>query len=266
MIVMPMARFAAIVLHDPALQPGYRADAIFFLQVAVESDAVHDDQFRQGPAPDEGYIFDPFLNKHLPLNQQNALARAWLCLADATGDPKYLERVRKLARFFKNRIRTTPDGCYVWEYWPGLDGPGAGFEDVSHAAINADFMALCAQRKLVFNVADIVRLEKTLMIRVLAAPDTVFDTLSGADGKGKYPYAPFFWARLANHSVAARECLMAFARKGAVARTCSPAEAEGLAMLVASLPERPASAPTPTTRPLSRPASAPSTRPVGKKH
>lgn len=258
MIIAPMARFAGIVLRDPALQAGYRADAMFFLQVAVESDAVHDDQFRQGPAPDEGHLFDPFLNKHLPLNQQNALARAWLRLADSTGDPKYLDQAGKLARFLKNRIRTTPDGCYVWEYWPDLESAGTGFEDISHAGINVDFMVLCAQHRIVFDLADVVRIEKTLLTRVLPSPETVFDTLSGAGAKDRYPYAPFFWGRLAGQSLAVRERLIAFARRGAGERTCSPAEALGLSLLVASLPETSASAPA-----ASPAASRPATQPAG---
>ena len=263
MIIEPMARFAALVLKDATLKTGYRGDAVFFLQTAIECDAVHEDQFRQGPGPDEGYLFDLFLNKHLPLNQQNALARAWIWLADATGDGKYVDRTRLLARFFKNRIRTTGEGAYVWEYWPPLDGPGTKFEDISHAAVNADFMVLCAERGIVFNAADLVRLEKTFLTCVLIAPDKLADTLEGGSGTDKYRYAPFFWARLAGHSFAARERLVAFCRLGATDRTCSPSEALGLALLAGAFPPTLTTAPAgtqPATQPATRAATQPASR------
>ncbi|HSW43983.1 MAG TPA: hypothetical protein VLM89_00235 [Phycisphaerae bacterium] len=262
MIIEPMARFYPVVNSDPRLQASFRADAVAFLQVAIESDAVHDDEFRQGPGPDEGYLFGLFLNKHLPLNQQNALARAWLWLADATGDPKYLDKARRLAAFFKKRIRTTDDGAYVWEYWPPLDGAGDGFEDVSHAAINADFLVRCAERGIVFDAADVTRLEKTFLARVLPDPQTVSDTLAGADGTSRYRYAPFFWARLAQHNPVVRERLLAFCRFGAADRTCSPSEALGLAMLVRAVSQSQA-APESATQPAIQPTTQPNTAPAG---
>ncbi len=260
MIIEPMARFAAIVLKAPSLQPRYRGDALYFLQTAIESDAVHEDQFRPGPGPNEAYVYGLFLNKHLPLNQQNTLARAWLYLADATGDAKYLDRARKVAAFFRNRIRTEPDGAYVWEYWPPLDGAGVKFEDVSHAAINADYLARCAERGLVFGAADRVRLEKTLLTRVLVGANGVANTLAGGEASDRYPYAPFAWACLARDSVAVRERLMAYTRKAAAERTCSPVEAMGLATLVAAFPERSVASTAPSSRPVSQPASVPATR------
>lgn len=261
MIIEPMARFAAIVLKDPSWPSRYRSDALFFLQTAIESDAEHEDQFRPGPGLDEAHLYGLFLNKHLPLNQQNTLARAWLWLADGTGDAKYLDRTRRLATFFKNRIRTESDGAYTWEYWPPLEGAGVKFEDVSHAAINADFLVRCAERGLVFGVADRVRLEKTLLTRVLVGADGVANTLAGGEASDRYRYAPFGWARLARHSVTVRDRLMDFTRKAAADRTCSPVEAMGLAMLVAAFPERSATSTAPSSRPASQPASVPATGP-----
>ena len=47
-----------------------------------------------------------------PAYPARSILTSWW-LADATGDPKYLERARKLARFFKNRIRTERDQAGV---------------------------------------------------------------------------------------------------------------------------------------------------------
>ena len=67
----------------------------------------------------------------------------------------------------------------VWAYWPPLEGPGDGFEDISHATINVDFMVLCFEHGIVFTREDLARLENTLLKRVLLADDRVCDTMGG---------------------------------------------------------------------------------------
>ena len=162
MIVAPMARFAAIVRSDPALKERWGVDANRLLKIAEEAAAAHDGEFREGPGADEGHVYCPYLKKHLPLNMQNALARAWLAIDDATRTPKHRERVTRLARFLKNRLRPMEDGSYVWAYWPPLDGAADSFEDISHATINVDFMVLCFEHDIVFTRDDLARLEKTM--------------------------------------------------------------------------------------------------------
>lgn len=95
----------------------------------------------------------------LPFNQQNVWGSALVELHRATGDARFLNRANRLARTFRNEMRTTRDGRLVWEYWPRcvLEGwtPEDGvsentpsrtpavdpwFEDVFHAALDVDFM------------------------------------------------------------------------------------------------------------------------------
>lgn len=207
MIAAPMARFAAIVRRDPTLTDPWGKDADRVLTVAEEAVAAHDDEYREGPQPDEGYVYCPYLKKHLPLNMQNALAEAWLAIDDANKTPKYRERTTRLAQFLKNRLRPMADGSYVWAYWPPLEGAGDSFEDISHAAINVDFMVRCFEHNLVFQPEDLVRLEKTLVSRVLAADDQISDTVGGGEKFNTYRSAVLRWGRLGRHSDAVRDRL-----------------------------------------------------------
>jgi len=212
MIVAPMARFAAVVRTDPGLKVRWNPDADRLLQVAEEAVAVHDDEFREGPRAEEGYIYCLYLKKPVPLNMQNALARAWLAIDDATRTPKHRERVTQLARFLKNRLRPMEDGSYVWAYWPPLEGKSESFEDISHAAINIDFMVLCFEHGVVFTQEDIARLEKTLFTRVLLADDRINDTVGGGNEFNKYRSAVLRWGRLGRHFPGVRDRLMQFSR------------------------------------------------------
>jgi len=212
MIVAPMARFAAVVRNDLALKKRWGEDADRLLKMAEEAVAVHDDEFRAGPGADEGYIYCPYLKKHLPLNMQNALARAWLAIDDATKTPKHRERVTRLARFLKNRLRPMDDGSYVWAYWPPLNGAGDSFEDISHAAINVDFMVLCYEHSIVFTRDDLARLEKTLLQRVLVADDRISDTVGGGDKFNLYAASVLRWGRLGRHLPAVRARLLQVSR------------------------------------------------------
>lgn len=207
MIVAPMARFAAVVRSDPMLKARWDQEAERLLKIAGEAVAAHDADYREGPGADEGYLYSLFLKKNLPLNMQNALARAWLAIDDATGTPKYRERATRLAQFLKNRLRPMDDGAYVWAYWPPLEGPAESYEDISHAAINVDFMVRCYEHNLVFRSEDLARLEKTLLTRVLVADDRISDTVGGGEKFNTYRSAGLRWSRLARHSAAVRERL-----------------------------------------------------------
>ena len=180
------------------------------LQSAEQAVHVHDSEYREGPGAGEGYLYCPYLKKHLPLNMQNALGRAWLAIDDATGSLKYRPRITRLAQFLKNRLRPMDDGSYVWAYWPPLDRPGDSFEDISHATINVDFMVLCFEHDIVFSRDDLARLEKTLFRRVLLADDRVSDTVGGGNKVNGYASAVLKWGRLGRHFPMVRERLVAF--------------------------------------------------------
>jgi len=207
MIVAPMASFAAVVRSDPLLTAQWGADADRLLKIAEEAVAVHDAEYRAGPRADEGYLYCPYLKKHLPLNMQNALARAWLAIDDATQTPKHRERIIRLAWFLKNRLRPMDDGSYIWAYWPPLEGTEAGFEDISHAAINVDFAVRCFEHGIVFTRADLARLEQTLFKRVLVGDDQISNTVGGGEKFNTHRSAMLRWSRLGRHSSVVRDRL-----------------------------------------------------------
>jgi len=250
MIVAPMARFAAVVRSDPALRARWAEDAHRLLTIAEEAVAVHDADYRDGPDADEGYVHSLYLKKHLPLNMQNALARAWLAIDDATKSTKHRERVTRLAQFLKHRLRPTDDGAYVWAYWPPLEGSVETFEDISHASINVDFMVLCHEHDIVFTREDLARLEKTLLQRVLLADDRVSNTVGGGARFNIHRPAVLRWGRLGRHFPEVRSRLIDFSRVPGLGRE-NTALPLGIAYL--SLPPAAPGAPVRKSSNLQRP-------------
>jgi hypothetical protein len=104
------------------------------------------------------------------------------------------------------------DGSYVWAYWPPLEGAADSFEDISHAAINVDFMVLCSEHGIVFTREDLARLEKTLLQRVLLADDRISDTVGGGGSFNKHLPAVLQWGRLGRHFPEVRDRLIQFSR------------------------------------------------------
>ena len=238
MLTYPMARFSAVVLGSDTLRPSFEKDARRILAAVLESVAVHDAEWRDGPKDGEGYLYCLHLKKYLPLNQQNALGRTWIALDDALkhagtksagatgGSPasasnssrgkaradklpvapgRFRGKVEKLARFFKRRLRHDEKlDAYGWAYWPGLDNKGKGAEDISHAAINADFAVLCHQRGIVFDKQDMARFKATLTKRVWTKGGAIANTVEG-EGKGRYADAIHRWARLGSISKTTRD-------------------------------------------------------------
>lgn len=215
MIVYPFARFASIVRKHKGLsdQFGERADR--YLEIARETMQAHDDQFREGPAPDEGYVVGGKTNELLPLNMSTSPARAWIYIDDASGTCEYGDQTARIAHFFKNRLKQTPGGAYQWAYWPKHDNPGEGAEDISHAAINADFMMLCADRGIVFGEQVFKGLSRTVLERIIRSDGTVADHIDGSDDP-MHDYARYLlrWGRLARHCPQVRDALLTFYQAG----------------------------------------------------
>jgi hypothetical protein len=143
----------------------------------------HADEWRDGKEG-EGHLGP------LPYNQQNALGRSYVWLYRLTGEEEYRRRAKALLRYFKNRLRRD-GGAYVWSY-----SGDAGFEDVSHAAINVDFACLGASCGWVFDARDRKRLRATLLDRVMKAGDPA-DTVGGGDAGGRYGRQVGRWLALA---------------------------------------------------------------------
>jgi len=209
MLTYPLAEFARLVmangLEDELAEDGlpFGDKAAIYVAAAEATLAHHDDQWN--PA---GYYafrsdatFLPYPGVDLPLNQSNAMGRALLVLYDLTGDAEYLDKATALAQRFDAQISVGPDGEYRWNYWGGaFSGDG---EDISHAAINVDFAALCAERGVVFDAADLEGFTRTFMGPVYVDDRTLSDYVGGGATNGS-SYRPQAgrWMRLTPTSTA----------------------------------------------------------------
>lgn len=244
MIVAPLAQFAAVVRRDPALASKYAHYAERFLDAARESVAVHEDEYREGPAPDEGHLWILATNTRAPLNMQNALARAWIWIDEAAATRRHRDHVTRLARFFRHRVRTADSGAFVWAYHPPLEGRDESFEDISHASINVDFAVLCFEQGIVFTRDDLAAFGKTLLTNVIRPGPASANTVGGTGGTDKYARSVLRWGRLARHSDAVRRAIVEFWHNSRKDAETSPL---GLAYLVAATAPR-TSTPPATSR------------------
>ena len=178
MILQGPADFVQLVYAESALRKKYLKKADDYLIKIKESIAAHEPDWRHGPTSDEGYYVDPKIGP-LPLNQQNALGSVFVSLYQATKDHYYRDKAAQLARYYKNRLRTTMDGSYVWSYWPKLDRLGTGSEDISHAAINVNFAVRCYTQKIVLGLNDMERFVRTWKNHIRRSAHEFTDDVDG---------------------------------------------------------------------------------------
>lgn len=216
MIAYPMADLVLLVNATPAHKtvPLTGAHAGKTLgqvaaQILTEVElivATHDFQYLSGPKAGEGYYRgDPaatatapsVAGKALPLNQMNAMGRLLVALWKVTGKAAYQTKAKALATYLKNRL-TLSGQAYVWSYWGTAWSQGNG-EDISHAAINVDFAALCHDHGLVFSKTDMQRLGRTLFDKVHLSTDSTADRVDGSGTGGSYTPQVGRWLTLSPH-------------------------------------------------------------------
>jgi len=205
MILFPSARFVHWVERNPTLSAPYAAASHAFRAAIIESLTAYEDQWHERPVPGgsgeiEGYYTEPVIGAApLPLNMMNTLGRIMLELHLASPNPRYLDRVTRLARFLKSRLVLRPDGAYQWAYRPGLEPPyDATAEDFSHAALNADFMVQCFHAGIVFRQEDMDRLLHTLLTVVYRGEGKFSDFINGTGDQNRYADIIAWWGELAS--------------------------------------------------------------------
>lgn len=217
MIAYPMAELVLLVNATPALKAapltgGAHAGktlgqiAALVLPELELIVATHDFQYLNGPKAGEGYYRgDPaatatapsVAGKALPLNQMNAMGRLLVALWKVTGKAAYQTKAKALATYLKNRL-TISGQAYVWTYWGSAWSAGDG-EDISHAAINVDFAALCHDHGLVFSKTDMQRLGRTLFDKVHLSTNAAADRVDGSGTSGSYTPQVGRWLALSPH-------------------------------------------------------------------
>lgn len=197
MITLAPAEFVRLVRSDRWLQKEFGAKAQEYRERIEECIRDAEPYWRNGPAGDEGYYHSPYLDEVLPLNQQNAIGCVLLEMWRATGNIQYLDKASRLARFFRNRLRTDDPRLYDWSYYPKLHQDGKGSEDISHASLNVEFAARCVADGIVFNRKDAIRFANTWLLKVRRADGTWAGEVSGrGDGREYMPGAGGIWLSL----------------------------------------------------------------------
>jgi hypothetical protein len=183
MVTFPLARFVYLARREPTLREPFGMRAGHILNRLRETAVCFEDVWVDGPKPGEGYYrLETGENGPLPFNQQNALGRTFVHLWLATGDRFWHDKAEMLARYFRNRLRFTPDrNAWDWQYQGFPDGSGKGSEDISHAAINADFAFHCYRAGIVFTRKDMERFAGTVL-RGFAAGDSLSVRVDGSGG------------------------------------------------------------------------------------
>lgn len=235
MITMAPAEFVRLVNRDRWLQGEFGTKAQEYRERIEES--LRDTQmyWNDGPMRDEGYFSSPVMGRVLPLNQQNALGSVLVEMWRATGNARYRERASRLARFFRNRLRTHDPRLYDWSYWPKLTEDDRGSEDISHASLNVDFAVRCTVEGLVFDRRDAERFANTWLLKVKRSDGTWAGEVSGReDGSDYMPGAGGMWLCLcrAVSRVTAQLLVKDIERAYADKRSFSAAEMVGLARLM----------------------------------
>ena len=186
MIGFPIAEAARIVaLHGLEDEPDsdgrtFGEKATEWTTAAAEIVAAHDDQWR-----DDGYYifredasFLTYAGVDVPLNQSNAMGRLLLTMHALTGEVAYHDKAAALAARLKEQMSTGSDGALLWNYWGGTYS--ANGEDISHAAISADFVVRCAEHGVVFDDRDLAGLAATFTERIYVDDHTFSDYIGGS--------------------------------------------------------------------------------------
>ena len=240
MISLGPAEFVHLVKRNKGLQKEFGAKAAEYQKRIEESIRDAEVNWRSGPRSDEGYYFEPHLGSVQPTNQQDIFGSVLVEMYGATGNGAYREKAERLARYFKNRLRSPSPEIYDWAYWPRETTDGPGSEDISHAHINVGFAARCAEAKIAFTRADAARFARTWLQKV-KRPDGSYAGNVGGQGKGgQYmPYAIGLWLDLCGtlpddlFAALYGDAERAFAAK----ETCSASEMLGVARLLRFAPK-----------------------------
>jgi len=210
MITYPMARFAAIVQANSALQGIVGFDGVplsqkaaTYVQRVKESVAFHEWEWQYGPYGGEGHYRFPSIihgGLNVPHNHQNAMGRTLVALYEATGEVFYRSRAEMLATFFQRRILSGDSVAgYVWHYWDKIgdlvfSGPA---DDLSHGAISVDFAVLAHQAGIVFAAYDLTGFVWTFRNRLdRGLVGSLANLVDGSGGTGTWNFQSGRWLSL----------------------------------------------------------------------
>lgn len=208
-ITYGMTMFARVVRATPALGtiPRYADAADACVAASAAAVAVHDEDFKIISSRTGSYTFkkgSPYEVDGIeyPTNMDLAIGATVLNLWHLTGERRYYDRARLLARHWRDDWSHLADGAIVWPHqhkdswpyrgWSEADGvsvnmpsynPNTRVEDLSHGQMCIEFAEL-AHASGLYDRIDLVRLARTLTRHTMtsdAAGDlTVFERIDGS--------------------------------------------------------------------------------------
>lgn len=173
------------------------------LKECIETMTFWEPQYKAGPAADEGYYFSEREEQEReklpePYNRQNVMALNFHLMHLLTGEATYADRAARLARFFRNRLELTANGCYLWSYepvqWetPRTRGEQISIDvcdDISHGFYAIEPIPRLVEAGIVFTAEDLTRFAHTLTRSIYRSAESLTAAKMPAGG-------PIFLAKL----------------------------------------------------------------------
>ncbi|MGB7157982.1 MAG: hypothetical protein WBD40_07935 [Tepidisphaeraceae bacterium] len=223
MIVYPMLDAVHVARTMPTVPEPLLRDLEQTIAPALESLAIHDDAWRDGPGEGEAHYImlgeeASSEGKPQPGNRLSGMGRALYAAYRVTKDEKYLNRSRALAQYIKRRLGVTEDGAYVWPYWLPLHpvtttqpAPQSA-EDTSHGSLTMSFPTLLAADSEVFTRDDIARFGKTVEHGIARLDNGVLFCDVGGSTKLRPTHLghPANWLQLAPYAPVVRDRIVLF--------------------------------------------------------
>ena len=172
-ITAPMFEFLILAKQNDSFRAAHGSDFERIAAGATAALAVHDRQWRDGPADGEGHYIgldqeDICENKPLPGNRLAAMGWALWVSWKWQEDTEHRDRARAIGRYMRNRLSLSPEGAYFWPYWLDEEpvDPAVPFEirkgeDSSHAGLTLALPALLLSEGEVYTPEDAARFLRT---------------------------------------------------------------------------------------------------------
>jgi|GEM_PF-1029230 len=159
MMLYPIAKFIELVMLDQSLRDAYRYKAEIYRKFFLELYGKKWDRywveyngqsgtFKSTESPAELYP-----NRLLPINQNNAMARAFLVISGqgVSDDVNLKDRSRRMLQYFKNYLKQNGN-AWKWNYWEA-SVPDTQFytEDTSHAHTDISTALEAYHRGVIFD-------------------------------------------------------------------------------------------------------------------
>ena len=155
MILYPIIRLAYILKADGVHD--FESQQENFISRAEETVLYHEFQWNNETGCyefREDAAFLSYPGEALPFNQQTAFGRVLLFLYLLTENELYKKRAIKLVDFIKENFNLKEE-AYSWQY---RNAPFSRVDDIGHAGLVIDFLALCYKYNIAVTDVDIQRL------------------------------------------------------------------------------------------------------------